>query len=338
LDCNATNCYVFTRVSSPAAEIMNDDHSGELITTLGRKRPNELGMILPHEHIFLDLRRWNEPGYGEAEVEHVIAAMAPEIMKARDAGVTLIVETTPVGVGRRPDILQRLSATTGFPVVLATGCYGEPWTPPWVHAASETALTDWMVGELTEKIEDSDVQANWIKLSVSDDGPTPTETKVFRAAGKAGLETKSTIGSHTVRGTVALGQLELLETLGVPLERFIWFHTNREPDFRFHLEAARRGAWIEYDGIGRPPPKGGPDDMYVDLVLRALDAGLGDRLLLSHDRLGYDPATRNVWKPSYDFLSKVFVPKLAAAGVGRDTIKQITHDNPFRAYATDRMT
>jgi hypothetical protein len=57
------------------------------------------------------------------------------------------------------------------------------------------------------------VQANWIKLSVSD-GPTLTETKAFRAAGNAGLETKSTIGSHTVRGTVALGQLELLETLG----------------------------------------------------------------------------------------------------------------------------
>jgi phosphotriesterase-related protein len=338
LDCNAANCYVFTSVSSLAAEIMNDDHSGELITTLGRKRPNDLGMILPHEHIFLDLRRWNEPGYGEAEVEHVIAAMAPEIKRARDAGVTLIVETTPVGVGRRPDILQRLSATTGFPVVLATGCYGEPWTPPWVHAASETALADWMIGELTQKIEGSDAQANWIKVSVSDDGLTPTETKVFRAAGKAGLETKSTIGSHTVRGTVALGQLELLETLGVPLERFIWFHTNREPDFRFHLEAARRGAWIEYDGIGRPPPKGGPDEMYVDLVLRALDAGLGDRLLLSHDRLGYDPATRNVWEPSYDFMNKVFVPKLATARVGGDTIKQITHDNPFRAYATDRMT
>jgi phosphotriesterase-related protein len=280
------NCYVFTSVSSPVAEIMNNDHSGELITTLGRKRPNDLGMILPHEHIFLDLRRWNEPGYGEAEVEHVIAAMAPEIKRARDAGVTLIVETTPVGVGRRPDILQRLSATTGFPVVLATGCYGEPWTPPWVHEASETALIDWMIGELTQKVEGADTPANWIKLSVNDNGLTATETKIFRAAAKAARETNSSIGSHTVRGTIALDQLDLLETLGASLERFIWFHTNRESDFGFHVEAVRRGAWIEYDGIGRPPPKGGSDEMYVELVMRALDAGLGRRLLLSHDRLG----------------------------------------------------
>jgi phosphotriesterase-related protein len=231
--------------------------AGSLITTLGHKDASDLGMILPHENIFLDLRRWNEPGYGEAEVEHVIAAMTPEINKARGAGISLIVETTPLGLGRRPDILERLSQITGFPLVLATGCYGEPWTPPWVHAASETVLIDWMIEELTEKIEGTDTPANWIKLSVSDEGLTVTETKIFRAAARAARETDATIGSHTVLGTVALGQLELLEKLDLPLERFIWFHTNRESDFGFHLEAVRRGAWIEYDGIGRPPRRVG---------------------------------------------------------------------------------
>jgi predicted metal-dependent phosphotriesterase family hydrolase len=131
--------------------ILSMPAAGSLITTLGHKDASDLGMILPHEHIFLDLRRWNEPGYGEAEVEHVIAAMTPEINKARGAGISLIVETTPLGVGRRPDILERLSQITGFPLVLATGCYGEPWTPPWVHAASETVLIDWMIEELMRK-------------------------------------------------------------------------------------------------------------------------------------------------------------------------------------------
>ena len=310
---------------------------GELITTLGRKRSDEIGMILPHEHVFLDFRRWDEPGHGEAEIDRVIAAMAPEIKKARDAGVTAIVETTPVGLGRRPDILQQLSQATGFPFVLATGCYGEPFTPPWIHEASETALTDWMIGELTGKIEGSGTTANWIKLSVADDGPTATETKMLRAAANAARNTDSALGSHTVRGTVALAQLDLLASVGMPLERFIWFHANREPDFRFHAEAAGRGAWIEYDGIGRPAPKGGPDEMYVKLVTRALDAGLGDRLLLSHDRLGYDPVTGRIWSPSYDYMNKVLVPKLLAAGIEHDTIHHVTRENPFRAYATTRV-
>src|SRR4029078_8121168 len=110
------------------------------MTTLGHKHAGDLGMILPHEHIFLDLRRWNEPGYGEADVEHVIAAMAREIKKPGDPGILLIVETPPVGVGRRPDILQQLSRTTGFPFVLATGCYCQLCEPPRVRDGAENAL------------------------------------------------------------------------------------------------------------------------------------------------------------------------------------------------------
>ncbi len=38
-----------------------------LVTTLGNKDASELGMILPHEHVFVDLRTWDKPGYGQAE-------------------------------------------------------------------------------------------------------------------------------------------------------------------------------------------------------------------------------------------------------------------------------
>jgi phosphotriesterase-related protein len=54
-----------------------------LITTLGPKRAGELGMILPHEHVFVDLRTWDQPGYAQAEAADVIALMAPEIDRAR---------------------------------------------------------------------------------------------------------------------------------------------------------------------------------------------------------------------------------------------------------------
>ena len=40
----------------------------KLITTLGAKSADELGMILPHEHVFVDLRSWDTPGYAQAEV------------------------------------------------------------------------------------------------------------------------------------------------------------------------------------------------------------------------------------------------------------------------------
>ena len=78
-------------------------------TTLGPKSSSELGLILPHEHVFVDLRTWDTPGYAQAEAEDVIRLMAPEIRRAQAAGVTAIVECSTVGVGRRADIERAVS-------------------------------------------------------------------------------------------------------------------------------------------------------------------------------------------------------------------------------------
>nr|NIV36697.1 esterase [Anaerolineae bacterium] len=249
-----------------------------LITTLGPKNADELGMILPHEHIFVDLRTWNQPGYAQAEADDVIALMAPEIAKAQSVGVTAIGECSTGGVGRRADILKEVSEATHFPLVAPTGIYREPWVPDWAHAASEEELREWMVGELTGEIEESGVQAGWIKLSAGDDGLTACETKILRAAAAAGMATNAVIGSHTVRGQVVREQLDIIEEVGYTPERFIWIHTQAEPDFDLHLEIARRGAWIEYDGIGGEEET---DEDYLEHTLRVLDADLGHRLLLS---------------------------------------------------------
>lgn len=53
-----------------------------LFTTLGPRRSDEPGMILPHEHVFVDLRTWDQPDYAQAETADVIALMAPELIKA----------------------------------------------------------------------------------------------------------------------------------------------------------------------------------------------------------------------------------------------------------------
>jgi phosphotriesterase-related protein len=297
-------------------------------TTLGPKDSVELGLILPHEHIFVDLRTWDTPGYAQAEVEDVIRLMAPELNRAQAAGVTAIVECSTVGVGRRADIDRAVSEATQLPVVVPTGVYREPWVPDWVHAASEARLAEWMLSELQGEIEDSGVQAGWIKLSAGDDGLTACETKILRAAAAAGRETNAVIGSHTIQGRVVRDQLDIIKAMGYTPERFIWIHTQVEPDFALHLEMARRGAWLEYDAIGND------DENDLLNIQRLLDAGLGDHVLLSHDRGWYDPALPGGGFPKpYTYLSDQFLPKLRAIGVTEDTIHQLTHVNPYRAFA-----
>ncbi len=301
----------------------------QLMTTLGPKNADELGLILPHEHVFVDLRTPDQPGYGQADPAEVIALMAPEIEKIKALGVTALVECSTGGVGRRADIDRAVSEATSFPIVVPTGNYREPWIPDWVRDASVSELRDWMLRELQDEIEGSGVQAAWIKLSAGDDDITELEANILRAAAQAAKQTHAVIGSHTIRGRVVKDQLAIIEAEGYTPERYIWIHTQNEPDFDLHLEIARRGAWIEYDSIGRQD-----DAQLIELVQRVLDAGLGDRLLLSHDVGWYDPAKPGGGTPRpYTHLCEVFLPKLRASGVDEATITQLTHTNPFNAYA-----
>ncbi len=301
----------------------------ELVTTLGPKTRDQLGMILPHEHVFVDLRTPDQPGYAEADPADVVRLMAPEIERVKALGVTALVECSTGGVGRRADIDRAVSEATGLPIVVPTGNYREPWIPAWVAEASEEALRDWMLAELTDEIEQSGVRAAWIKLSAGDDGITDLEARILRAAAAAGRQTNAVIGSHTIKGRVVMDQLDIIEAEGYDPSRFISIHTQVEPDRALHLAVARRGAWIEFDSIGSTE-----DDWNIDLIHRVLDAGFVDRLLLSHDRGWYDPAQPGGGEPKpYTHLSEVLIPKLVASGIDEATIVRLTHDNPFRAFA-----
>lgn len=300
-----------------------------LHTTLGPLARDQLGMILPHEHVFVDLRTPDQPGYAEAEAADVVRLMAPEIEAIKARGITALVECSTGGVGRRADLDLAVSRATSFPIVVPTGNYREPWIPEWVREASEEALEEWMVDELDNGIEDTGVRAGWIKLSAGDDGITPLEAKILRAAARAGARTGAIIGSHTIRGRVVMDQLDIIEQQGYRADRFISIHTQEEPDFALNRAVADRGAWIEFDHVGRAP-----DDAVADLVIRALEAGYEAQMLISHDRGWYDPAQPGGGKPMpYTHLSDELLPLLEKRGVAPETIRRLTHDNPFNAYA-----
>jgi phosphotriesterase-related protein len=125
-------------------------------------------------------------------------------------------------------------------------------------------------------------------------------------------------------------QLDLLEAAGLSPTRFVWIHVQNEPDLDLHLEIARRGAWLEYDGIGGSLP----DEGYIERIQRALAAGFGAQVLLSMDRGWYSPGQPGGGTPKpFTYLPEVFLPRLRAAGVGEAEIRRLTGENPFRAFA-----
>lgn len=310
--------------------------SSEWIQTLkGAVAIEALGLILPHEHLFTDLRGPTVPGYAQAEPATVARVLEPYLAAAQAVGVTALVECSTVGVGRNISVLQHVAQLTPIHIVAPTGVYRQEFMPASFRQASAEQLTQAWVGELSEGIDGTPARAGFIKLSVSDDGPTPLEIRNLTAAAQASQQTGAAIASHTPSGALALRQMEILEAAGLDLARFIWAHANLEPDAAMHLEAARRGAYVEFDAVGASWQ---PQTAMVDHVLALIQADQADRVLLSHDAGWYDPS-RPDGQPEaggirgYTALVEDFLPALRARGVAAELVRLITEVNPARAFA-----
>lgn len=304
-------------------------------TVKGAVAVERLGLILPHEHLFTDLRGPLAPGYAQAEPEAVAQAMEPYLAAAHQAGVTALVECSTVGVGRNVAVLRHLADLTPVHIVAPTGVYRDAFVPPSLREMSAGELAEAWIRDLTRGIDGTGVRAGFIKISVSDDGPTPLEVRILRAAALASHQTGAVVASHTATGALARRQIEILEAAGLDLERFIWVHANLEPDPAIHLEAAQRGAYVEFDAIGAEWQS---QPAMVEYTLALIEAGYTEKILLSHDAGWYDPSQPDGQPEEggirgFTALVEDFLPALQAWGVTDELLHLITVTNPARAFA-----
>ncbi len=308
---------------------------GWIRTVKGPVAVEELDLILPHEHLFTDLRGPTASDYAQANPEDVVRALTPNLEAAYASGVTALVECSTSGVGRNVEVLQRLAAATPIHLIAPTGVYREAFTPASMREMSVEALSEAWSRDLLEGIDGSSVRAGFIKIAMSDDGPTPIEIRNLKAAARTSQQTGAVIGSHTIGGAVVKRELDILEGEGLDLRRFIWIHAQSEPDFSVHLDAARRGAYIEYDAIGAP---GQSQTEMLDNTLALVGAGFAENILLSHDAGWYQPGRpggvpENGAFRGYTALISDFIPALLAAGVTPEIVNLLTVKNPARAFA-----
>lgn len=290
------------------------------------------GLILPHEHLFVDLRGPHTPDYAQGDPEKVAALVKPWLDAAQAAGVTAIVEPSTVGVGRNIQVLRYLANVTPIHIIAPTGIYREAYIPLDLTDESPEALAAMWVRDLQEGIDGTDSRAGWIKIAMSNNGPTDLEVRSLKAATIASQQTGAVVGSHTIGGAVARSELDILQAAGLDLHRFIWIHAQTEPDQSIHLEAARRGAWLEFDAIGAPYAS---DELMIEATLALIQAGYANQILLSHDAGWYEPPTGmpKDGMRGCTALVESFLPALRARGVSEETIRQITVTNPANAFA-----
>ncbi len=306
----------------------------KLTTIKGPVEIDSLGLILPHEHLFTDLRGPHVPGYAKSEPSAVLKVVQPFLAEAAAAGVTALVECSTVGVGRNLSVLRSLADGTSIHIIAPTGVYRDAYIPQSLREADEEDLAALWTKELLEGMEGTSIRAGFIKLAMSDDGPTPLEIRNLRAAARASKNTGAVIASHTIGGRLARKEMDVLEAAGLDLHRFIWVHAQTEPDLSILREAARRGAFVELDTVGAPFQ---PQTELLETVTALIEAGFIEHLLLSHDAGWYNPARHDGLPEEgfrgYTALIRVFLPELLRRGITEEQVRSMTVNNPARAFA-----
>jgi 5-phospho-D-xylono-1,4-lactonase len=320
----------------PRAGLNRTMVDAEVMTVTGRVAAATLGVVDAHDHLFM--RSAAMPG---EEFEDLDLSTA-EVVEARTSGIGAIVELTPIGLGRRPDLMRAVSVATGVPVIAATGYHRDAHYPAghWVLEASVAELAERIVRDLEDGMHPHDwtdatsaldpSRAGVIKAGASYHHASAAERRRLAAAAMGSRRGGVAIVVHTEIGTFGHEILSLLEADGVAADRIVLAHLDRNPDAELHAEIASRGVMIEYDTMGRTKYR--PDSDLLDLIERMVDFGHLDRLLV-----GLDLGRRDYFRaygggPGMRYLMETFVRRLRRR-IGNDAVEAILVANPARTFA-----
>ena len=165
--------------------------------------PANLGVTYVHEHLIIDSPIVAElfPHIYLPSVEEAVA----ETETCREAGVTTMVDAMPYG-GSYLDKLREVSFRTGMQVVASTGLHTEKYYPDDTPIESVRFSADVAAG------------CGVFKAATGPEGINPRALQLFTAMAETHLETGVPIITHCEDGHGALAQIELLTSLGCPIE------------------------------------------------------------------------------------------------------------------------
>jgi phosphotriesterase-related protein len=258
-----------------------------VMTVLGPISAADLGVTLPHEHLFIDLLAYvDELGkYQSSEIlddpvelrnlqairgnpygnrlncildDVDLACREVELFRAAGGGT--IVDVKNSDIGSNPIGLRDVAEQTGVNVVAGVGHYVNFAQGAKVRGMSVDQIAGGFLGEIENGLGASGIRPGIIGEIGTTWPLHPNEEKVLRAAAIAHRHSGLTISVHVHPPTRSgHGVLDILEDEGVDLRRVVLGHVDAalaHSDIEFaeavdyHRSLAQRGAFIEYDLCG----------------------------------------------------------------------------------------
>jgi phosphotriesterase-related protein len=311
-------------------------------TVRGPVDVEELGTTLMHEHIFLlapELVQnyghvWGEPFWDE---EVRVADAIAKLNRARDAGITTLVDPTPVGVGRYIPRIQRISESVDMNIIVATGLYAFLELPNFLANRTDDVITGIFVRELREGIDDTGVKAAFLKCTVELHGIIADQPRILTCIAEAQKETGAPVMVHTnAEHKIGLPVLDFLTKAGVDPTRIVIAHAGDSNDLDYLRAIADTGAWLGCDRYGIEVFNSSADR--IETLLKLIELGYTDQIHLSHDGAAwYDFMACNPLfegqEPDYLLIHNELLPALRERGVTQQQIDQMMVENPRRFFS-----
>ncbi len=313
-------------------------------TATGSIPPETLGVTYTHEHILCDQRRCRQDGLRTRERDAGLMVLQEpdvlirELRELKALGADAMVEVTMQAWGRDVLGLRRIAEATGLRIIATSGFYVEQCHPAFVPHQSVDELAETLIKEITEGVDGTGIRTGLLKAATSRPVLEGPEAKCTRAVARAQRATGAAITTHTSAsarfeipgGNAGVAFLDLFEAEGVDPRRVIIGHTDENADIRNLALLCRRGAYVQFDVIGKSHWL--LDETRADLAAELVARGFGDHLLLSTDRNRMFEL-RAGGGPGYAHLLTGFVPMLRERDVPEGAIQHMLIDNPRRALA-----
>ena len=299
----------------------------QIKTVLGNLSPDELGVVLPHEHaccyfeyfyIMLGNDYLDKTVLCEQAVKHLTEAK-------QKFGLSTIVDCTPVNIGRDLTLLREISRVSGVHIVSASGFY----------YTEEAMLSGIPEEQIVERIK-KDVERNGIgvlKFAVEAHKMSKLSAKLLSALCTVQKATALPLIIHTnAKNQNAREILPFVLGRGVAPSAVTIGHLSDTDDMDYVTELLQSGVYVGFDRIYKSSRPEYYAQKAKDLYTLC-ERGYGDRILLSHDGLVYngfraDAHLRedNPYTPIFERL----LPAMREVGFGEEELTKLITDNPKR--------
>jgi phosphotriesterase-related protein len=337
-----------------------------IITVRGDVDPSSVGVVSPHEHIIVDIRnQFTEPENrigGRRNRERVsiknldVLSRDPyavkdnlvldnlriarrELLRFKDAGGEGLVDATPVGIGRNPLALKKIAEATGLHIVAGCGYYTADTHPADMSERSIEQIESEIVADIQTGIGQTGIHAGVIGEIGTSAEIHVNEQKVLAAAARAQMTTGAGLIVHTYPwGKTGLEALDILKNEGADLGRVSINHVDVVLDIDYCKAIMDRGAYIEFDDLGKEyfidrPNRGYSGGVFArDIDRVRMMKGLVDAGYVRHILLSCDVCLKTLlhryggW--GYDHVLTHIVPMMEEEGIASGDIDIMLKENP----------